>query len=99
MSHVDVLGVMDFNDSHVRSLVAKVEGLALSEQEQAALSALVDAAELADGDVAGFGAGFPIGMRMFNVLGVGSSAGANPDGVQSTAGGSPDGVVTYTIND
>ena len=73
--------------------------MTLSEQEQAALSALVDAAELADGDVAGFGAGFPIGMRMFNVLGVASTASGNPEGVASTAGGNPEGVVTYTIND
>ena len=64
------LDCMDFTDTDVETLVHKIEGLDLSPPEQAALSALVAAAEEANDDVAGFGAGPPIGIRMFNVLGV-----------------------------
>ena len=69
----------------------KIEGLDLSPPEQAALSALVAAAEAADDDVAGFGSGLPIGMRMFNVLGVGGSASTNPEGITIADGGRVDG--------
>ena len=80
---------MDFSDADAQTLVSKIESLDLSPQEQAALSALLDAAEAGTDDVAGFGSGLPIGFahgspigtRMFNVLGVQGTAGGTPDGI------------------
>ena len=73
---------MDFTDTDVQTLANKIEGLDLSPQEHAALSAVLDVAEAAgDDDVAGFGGGLPIGFRMGKVLGVPRPAGADADGI------------------
>lgn len=50
---------MDFTQDDIDSLAAKLAAADLTEGEQAVMDALVDAAE---GDVAGFGTGLPIGF-------------------------------------
>ena len=87
---------MDYTENDVRRLVAKIESLALEPGEQAALDALIAAAEAETDDVAGFGfnpAG-SLGIRIGDILAVQTQMGGTPDGVSTTMGGTPDGVST-----